>query len=361
MPVTPPEAVREAVAVAEQAQAGWGRAPFAERSRLLRAVRTELLAAADEIASTIVAETGKPIVEAHTSELFVSLDHAAWLARHGPRVLRGERVPLREPYLLHKRGRLRYEPVGVVGIVSPWNFPLGVPFTQVATAVAAGNAVVVKPSELTPSPAPGSRSSSAAPVPQGSSAWCRGRVPQRAALSSVTRASGARVHRLDRRRPHRRGAGGRAARARHAGARRQGPDARPRRRRSRARRRRRLVGAFTNCGQVCSGIERVYVEGPLYEPFLERLSARARSLRIGPGDAPDVELGPLVTEGQRSRVEALVAEALERGASLVSGGGRPPRRVFPGGSTSRPCSPGEPAGARIERERSSVQWSPLPG
>ena len=166
VPVTPPEAVREAVAVAEQAQAGWGRAPFAERSRLLRAVRTELLAAADEIASTIVAETGKPIVEAHTSELFVSLDHAAWLARHGPRVLRGERVPLREPYLLHKRGRLRYEPVGVVGIVSPWNFPLGVPFTQVATAVAAGNAVVVKPSELTPSPAPGSRSSSAAPVPR---------------------------------------------------------------------------------------------------------------------------------------------------------------------------------------------------
>ena len=171
------------------------------------------------------------------------LDHAAWLARHGPRVLRGERVPLREPYLLHKRGRLRYEPVGVVGIVSPWNFPLGVPFTQVATAVAAGNAVVVKPSELTPSPAPGSRSSSAAPVPQGSSAWCRGRVPQRAALSSVTRASGARVHRLDRRRPHRRGAGGRAAFVPvtlELGG--KGPDARPRRRRSRARRRRRLVG-----------------------------------------------------------------------------------------------------------------------
>ena len=111
---------------------------------------------------------------------------------------------------------------------------------------------------------------------------------------------------------------------------------------------------------MCSGIERVYVEGPLYEPFLERLSARARSLRIGPGDAPDVELGPLVTEGQRSRVEALVAEALERGASLVSGGGRP-QTGLPGWFHEPTVLAGEPAGARIEREETSVQWSPLPG
>src|SRR2546429_414728 len=64
--------------------------------------------------------------------------------------LRRERVPSRHPHLRHKRGWLSYEPLGVVAIVSPWNFPFSIPFTQAATAVAAGNAAVVKPAELTP-------------------------------------------------------------------------------------------------------------------------------------------------------------------------------------------------------------------
>ena len=122
---------------------------MAERRRLLRAVAGALLESADDVAATIVAETGKPMVEAVTTEIFVALDTLAWLARNAGRVLGPERM-LRQAHVLQKRASLRYEPLGVVGIVSPWNFPFSIPFTQAASAVAAGNAVVVKPSELTP-------------------------------------------------------------------------------------------------------------------------------------------------------------------------------------------------------------------
>jgi acyl-CoA reductase-like NAD-dependent aldehyde dehydrogenase len=349
--VTPPEAVAETVAEAAQAQAVWGRSSLDERSRLLRRVRGELLGAADEIASTIVAETGKPIVEAYTSEIFVSLDHASWLARHAAHFLRGERVPLRQPYLLHKSGRLRYEPVGVVGIVSPWNFPLAVPFTQLATAVAAGNAVVIKPSELTPltgdwleelfrragAPAGLVR------VVQGPGVSTGGALVRDPGIHALVFTGSTAVGRTvaaqaaERLVPVTLELGGKDpmlvladADLDHAvdGA---------------------LWGAFTNCGQVCSGIERVYVEGSLYEPFLERLTMRAKSLRIGRGALPEVELGPLVTETHRARVEALVADALERGGLLVTGGGRPVTGL-PGWFHEPTVIAGEPVGSRIGRE-----------
>lgn len=102
------------------------------------------LAAAEEIVSVDPAT----LVEAYTSERFVCLDSLAWLAANLGNLLRRERLPVRQPHLLHKRAWLRYEPVGVAGIISTWNFPLAVPLTQAASAVAAGKGVVLKPSEV---------------------------------------------------------------------------------------------------------------------------------------------------------------------------------------------------------------------
>jgi succinate-semialdehyde dehydrogenase/glutarate-semialdehyde dehydrogenase len=150
VPVTAPEELEEIVAEARLAQEAWARESLEARGRLLRRAAGVLLEDLDEIAAVVTAETGKPLVESLTAEAFVSLDALAWLARNLGRVLGPARVPMRQPYLWHKRARLLHEPVGVVGIVSPWNFPFGVPFTQAATALAAGNAAVVKPSELTP-------------------------------------------------------------------------------------------------------------------------------------------------------------------------------------------------------------------
>ncbi len=351
VPVTPPEALPGIVAAARHAQESWGRSAPRERSRLLRGVRRVLLAAADEIARTIVAETGKPLVEAYTSELFVCLDHATWLARHAEGALRSERVPIRQPHLLHKRGRLRYEPVGVVAIISPWNFPLGVPLTQALTAVAAGNAVVVKPSELTPLTGEwleevfrrAGAASGLVHVVQGDGATIGEALVSQPGVRAVVFTGSTEIGRR---------VGVRAAERLVPAVLELGgkdpmlvlDDADLDRAVEGA-----LWGAFTNCGQVCSGIERVYVQAPLFGSFVERLGERAASLRIGRGEDLGTDLGPLVTERQRLRVEALVADALEHGAELVTGGARPATDL-PGWFHEPTVLAGEPAAARIRSE-----------
>ncbi|HEX4677962.1 MAG TPA: aldehyde dehydrogenase family protein, partial [Gaiellaceae bacterium] len=143
-------AVQEIVTEAKLAQEGWGETPLADRCALLVRVATTVLERADEVADTVVAETGKPRVEAFTTELFPALDALVWLAKEAPALLAPERIGYPQLHLKHKRASLHYEPIGVVGVITPWNFPFAIPFTQTAYALAAGNAVVLKPSELTP-------------------------------------------------------------------------------------------------------------------------------------------------------------------------------------------------------------------
>lgn len=351
VPVTPPEAVDEAVVEARLAQEAWARRPLAARGRLLHELVQALLASADEIAATVVAETGKPLVEARTADLFVALDNAWWLSRATGRVLRPERIRIPQLHLPHKRAWLAYEPRGVVAVVSPWNFPFGIPFTQAASAVAAGNAVVVKPSELTPLSGAWVeeifRRAGAPPglvrVVQGPGETTGASVVAQRGVGHVVFTGSAEAGRSVaiqaawRLVPTTLELGGKdpmlvlddadLERA-IAGA---------------------LWASFTNCGQVCSGVERVYVAAPLYDAFLAGLAARARALRIGCGEDPRTELGPLVSAGQRTRVEQLLADALERGAELVSGGSRPDVGL-PGWFHEPTVLAGEPRGARIVEE-----------
>lgn len=348
VPLTELTAIGETVSEARLAQRAWAREPLEARSRLLRGVAHALLDDGDAVARTIVAETGKPLVEAYTSELFVCLDNLTWLARNLGKVLRRERLPVPQPYLPHKRAWLGYEPYGVVGIVSAWNFPLGVPLTQVAAAVAAGNAVVVKPSELTPltgqvvedlfrraGAPPGLVRVVQGPGETIGDALVRARgVDKLVFTGSAEVGRAVAVRAAERLCPITLELGGKDPmlvlddadldRA-IEGA---------------------LWGSFANCGQVCSGVERIYVAAPLYEPFLAGLSARARSLRIGRGDDPRTDLGPLVSEVQRARVEALVADAVASGAEVVAGGGRPAVGL-PGWFHEPTVLAGEPAAAAI--------------
>ncbi len=349
--VTEVSALGEIVSEARFAQRAWAREPLEERARLLRRVARTLLEDADDVADTIVRETGKPIVEAFTSELFVCLDNLAWLASNLGRVLRRERIPVRQPYLPHKRAWLHYEPIGVVGIVSAWNFPLGVPLTQAASAVAAGNAVVLKPSELTPltgrfveelfqragAPAGLVR------VVQGAGETVGDALVRHRGIDKVIFTGSAEAGRVV------------AARA----AERLCPltlelggkdpmlvldDADLDRAIEGA-----LWASFANCGQVCSGVERIYVARELHEPFLSGLTERARALRVGRGDDPRTDLGPLVTEEQRTRVEMLVSDAVDRGAEVVAGGGRP-ETGLPGWFHEPTVLAGEPASALIRSQ-----------
>lgn len=351
VPVTEPEAMGEIVAEARLCQEAWARRSLRERAAALRRLAHVLLEHGDEIASTIVAETGKPLVEATTSELFVCLDNVVWLAGNLERLLRRERVRIPQLHLAHKRAWLRYEPTGIVGIVSPWNFPLAVPLTQVATAVAAGNAAIVKPSELTPlTGAWIERLFRRAGTPAGLVRVVQGPGATTGASLVAERGLGQIVFTGS-------GEVGRSV-ARQAAERLcpvtlelGGKD--PMLVLDDADLDRAIDGAlwasFTNCGQVCSGVERIYVSRSLYPAFLAGLAERASALRIGRGADPRTDLGPLITEDQRARVEALVADAAELGAEVVTGGERPALDL-PGWFHAPTVLAGEPAGARIAEE-----------
>ena len=350
VPVSPPEEVSEAVAEARVAAARWSQSSFGERRSLLGAVAQEVLARADLLTATVTAEVGKPLVESYTAELFVALGNLVWAASNAARVLRPERLRFPQLQVRHKRGRLLYEPLGVIGLISPWNFPLGIPLTQAAYALAAGNAVVVKPSELAPlSGAWVERLFREAGAPEGLVRVVQGRGETGEALvrapgtaKVVFTGSGA-VGRLvaaaagERLRPVTLELGGkdpmlvfddadldRAV----AGA---------------------LWGSFANCGQVCSGVERIYVAQPLHEAFVEELARRAAELRVGRGDGLDTDLGPLAAEDRRAHVEELVEDAVARGAEVRTGGGRPDLGL-PGWFLEPTVLSGVEREARIEQE-----------
>ncbi|HEY6961151.1 MAG TPA: aldehyde dehydrogenase family protein [Gaiellaceae bacterium] len=338
VPATEPAHVQELVAEARIAQERWAEASLDDRRELLVRLAEVTLARVDEIADTVVSETAKPRTEAFTTELYPALDTAVWLARNATRLLRPERVRYRQLHLLHKRARIEYEPLGVVGVIAPWNFPFAIPFTQTAFAVAAGNAVVLKPSELTPlSGALVEELFRAAGAPAGLVRVAQGdgtvgeAVVRAHGLGKVVFTGSAEVGRVvaaeagSRLVPVTLELGGKdpmlvlddADLARAVdGA---------------------LWASFLNCGQVCSGVERIYVDRALYEPFAEELARRAH----------EAEIGPLISAEQRAKVAELVDDAVVRGARLL-GGGRAPERT---GWFFEPTVLADvPADARIQHE-----------
>ncbi len=350
VPTTPPESVQEAVAEARLVQVAWAESTWEERRALLGRAAAFLLENLDEVAATITAETGKPLLEAITSDAFPALDSLVWLGGNAERILRPERLRFPQPHLRHKRGWILYEPRGVVAIVSPWNYPLGLPLTQTASAVVAGNAVVLKPSELTPLTGDWvERAFDAAGAPPGLVRVVHGGGDTGAALvqargvGKVVFTGSVEVGRLV----------GAAAGKRlvpvtlELGG--KDPmlvfeDADLDRAVDGA-----LWGAFLNCGQTCAGVERIYVQRALYEPFVEELVRRARLLRIGRGEDGGVELGPLISDEQRTKVEDIVSDALSRGARARAGAKRP-QIELPGWFYEPTVLVDVPADARVHRE-----------
>ena len=116
----------------------------------MRRAADALLDDIDEIAELLVNEQGKPRAEAYTMELLPTVDALHWCAKAGPKILADEKVRMTQAFLLTKKGRFTYEPIGVVGVIAPWNYPWSIPFGEVAIALMAGNGVVLKPASLTP-------------------------------------------------------------------------------------------------------------------------------------------------------------------------------------------------------------------
>jgi len=316
--------VHAAVARAKAAQPAWSELGVRRRIAVVREFQRQLHAKKSEIASAITREAGKPMVEALVTEVLVVLDAARFLIDNAWGLLRDEPLPHGNLATKLKRGYLVREPHGVVGIISPWNYPFSIPATETLAALVAGNAVVLKPSELTPLVALELASLlRAAGVPEEVFQVVVGEGPAGAALvrSSINKliftgsvATGKRIAAAatERLLPMLLELGGKDPMLVLE-------DADVDITSSAA-----VWGAFVNAGQACLSVERCYVHRSLYEKFANACAEKTKRLRVGNGMDSHTDVGPMIQERQVRIVESHVEDAKACGARILAGGTRLP-------------------------------------
>jgi acyl-CoA reductase-like NAD-dependent aldehyde dehydrogenase len=312
--------VDAAVATAREAASWWAGLGWSGRRIRLLAWKSYLVRYMGRLAQLMHEETGKPLDDAKL-EIILAVLHIDWAARHARRVLRPRRVRSGLA-AINQVSTVEYLPLGVVGVIGPWNYPVFTPVGSIAYALAAGNAVVFKPSELTP--ATGAwlvRSFGEAlrifgnPVPvlqlvtgagTTGEALARSGVDKIAFTGSAATARKVMAAAADNLTPVLAECGGKDALLVSADADLDAAaDAA-------------AWGAMANAGQTCVGIERVYVADAVYRSFLERLTQRVSGLR--PGSDPEAAYGPMTRPEQAEVVAKHVADALALGGHAVVGG-----------------------------------------
>lgn len=313
LPPTPIGEVVAMVAQARSAQQAWERVPVDERVEALRIVKDRLLDQGEALAALIHTEVGKPEVEALLGEVLPSADVVDHWCGAMAQLLAPEEVPLSALTYPGKRGATARVPRGVVAVIMPWNFPLALPLRTLVPALLAGNAVVFKPSEVTPRVGARIAALFEGVVPQGLVTLVQGGADAGGAVVTAdvdavaftgSVPSGRRVALAcaERLVPCSLELGGKDAaivladcdveRTAHGI----------------------LWAAMMNAGQNCAAVERVYVEKVVAEAFVNRVSALAKELRRGD------DVGPLTTEAQRRLVASHVRDAQGAGAQILVGG-----------------------------------------
>jgi acyl-CoA reductase-like NAD-dependent aldehyde dehydrogenase len=321
---TPPSLLPELVRRAKVAQSAWAKQSMAARCARLTELGRRILAARTELADTVVRESGKPRVEALFADIFVALDSAFYFAENTSRLLRSRRVSHHSTAAQAKSGYLFYEPLGVIGIISSWNYPLAIPISQMTTAVAAGNAVICKVSEYTPQCgtligrlfADAGFPTHLVSIVQGSGDAGQalidadpGKVIFTGSVATGRQVAEACARRLI---PTVLELGGKDAMIVLA-------DADVEAASSAA-----VWGGYTNCGQVCLSVERLFVEEGVAEKFVSLCVEKTKKLRLGRGAQPDTDVGPLIRPEQVQRMNELLADAVQRGAKIRCGGSARP-------------------------------------
>ncbi|MGW7516532.1 aldehyde dehydrogenase family protein [Streptomyces sp. NPDC054796] len=330
-PVHGPEEVRAAVDRARSAARDWAGAGWKGRRAALLAFKRALASRAHELADTVAAETGKPVHDAR-AEVLLAVVHLDWAARNARRVL-GRRRVASGALSVHQRSLLAYRPLGVIGVIGPWNYPVYTPMGSIGHALAAGNGVVFKPSELTPGTGVLLARMWEETVPEHAgllrTVTGMGKTGEALAASGVDKvaftgsaATARKVAAVCARTltPLLAEGGGKDAVLVGADADLdEAADA--------------IVwGAMSNAGQTCAGVERVYAVERVHKELCERIVNRARELRTGgPGAGRDGEpddYGPLTLPSQTGTVEYHLKEALGAGARAPLGGPESVRPPF---------------------------------
>jgi acyl-CoA reductase-like NAD-dependent aldehyde dehydrogenase len=309
---------------ARVAQRGWAKLPIRERCARLRVLRERIMASRNELADAVVRESGKPRVEALFADIFVALDSAEYWSRNATSALRTRRVPHHSTAAKAKSGYLAYDPLGVIAIISSWNYPLAIPLSQIIPAVAAGNAVVCKTSDFTPQcGALIEKLFIDADFPKGLVVVVQGggevgqalidAAPDKVMFTGSV-ATGRRVAEACAKKliPSVLELGGKDAMIVLADADLQVASSAA------------VWGSYTNCGQVCLSVERLFVEQAAAEKFTALCVEKTKKLRLGPGSDPATDVGPLIRPHHVQRIGDLVHDAVSRGAKVLCGGGPRP-------------------------------------
>src|ERR1051326_298178 len=355
--------IADAVAKAAAAQVRWAATSVRDRLRILSRFAALLCDQKDSIAAIISREAGKPEAEALSTEVLVVLDTVKYLQNQVPAFLRPEPVPHANPVMKLKSGTLLREPYGVVGIISPWNYPFSLPSIQTLTALLTGNAVVLKPSEFTPYSS----------LELEKLLRAAGLDPDLLQVITGDGAAGAALLAANVQKVVFTGSVATGKRVAQAAAARLLPvvlelggkdpmivleDADIDVASSAA-----VWGAFMNAGQTCLSVERCYVHERVYEEFLKRCVEKTNKLRVGsshslppiesseatgthplrhdqlgkdasqspqrmghpdssfhPGSDSEIDVGPMIHERQLKIVQSHVEDAIARGARVLAGG-----------------------------------------
>src|SRR5438477_10873643 len=310
--------VREVVTAARGAQNEWARKSYQQRGEVLRRFQQLVLDRADDIADLLVRENGKTRNEALFMEVLPVADLTHYFSRKAERLLRDERLPLH--MFPHKKSYLRFYPRGVIGIISPWNYPFSIPAGDVVMALMAGNGVVLKPSEFTPLIAERMRAFlEEAGVPRGLVQIVHGKGDVGAELirsgvnmivftGSVATGRKVNVAAAEQLIPCVLELGGKDPAIVL-------PDAD-----LDSAAKKIAWGAFANSGQTCASVERVYVHESVAKPFTDKVVELARQLRQGEPNQHDVDVGAMTTQMQVDIVKRHLDDARQRGATITTGG-----------------------------------------
>src|SRR5215217_8166972 len=261
-----------------EVQPFWAQLSLDDRARYLRRTAQVIIDSLDELSLLLAREQGKPRSEAYTMELLPTIDGLHWIADHGPKLLADEKIRYPQIFWKAKKSWIAHEPLGVVGVIAPWNYPWSIPFGEVAIALMCGNGVVLKPASLTPLIGERiQRVFERAGVPAGLVRTVHGGGPVGNALVESNVAKVFFTGSVDVGRKV-----GAAASERLKGSVLELGGKDPM-----------IVledanlgnavagcawGGFANAGQTCSGIERVYVMRKAAEPFVDGVVAAARNL-----------------------------------------------------------------------------------
>jgi succinate-semialdehyde dehydrogenase/glutarate-semialdehyde dehydrogenase len=315
---------RRAVDSARGAFSRWSQTPVERRQKILSRWLEIMLEEEEELSQLVSLEGGKPVAEARLVDVFPGLETLSYYAKNLDKLLRFRPVRPNQLLFAHWRAGYRLDPLGVIAVITPWNYPVGIPIWSLVPTLGAGNAVVFKPASATVLTGlkiadmarraglpdgvlntvvlPGSATDIIVDHPDVDKVLFTGSVEVGRHVGKLC---------ADRLVPAQLELGGKDAAVVAADA-------------DLERTARGLVwGAFVNTGQTCASIERVYAAKEIYPQLVDRVVELARKIVTGDPSEADTDMGPLTTKGQLDSVAAQVESALAGGARAVTGGSRP--------------------------------------